>query len=103
MDTLFVAKLYPGGQTAHYLYGIPIDEHSPYLESSLRHGCSGRAQLLLAARCHVIDEIGGLHSKAFDCADRLMRSLCNEHRHVWGGRLLITLGDFRQVVSFHFP
>jgi hypothetical protein len=26
----------------------------------------------LAAKCHVVDEIGGLHFKVFDCADCLM-------------------------------
>jgi hypothetical protein len=31
---------------------------------------SDRAGLLLTAKCHVADEIGGLHFKAFDCADR---------------------------------
>ncbi|KAF5349056.1 hypothetical protein D9758_012686 [Tetrapyrgos nigripes] len=62
----------------------------------VKHGGS-HAQLLLAAKCHVIDEICGLHFKAFNCADRLMRSLTGNLQNVWGGRLLITLGDFRQV------
>jgi nucleoside-triphosphatase THEP1 len=94
-SSAFAAKNYPGGRTAHYLYGIPVDEYNPYLKSSVgpRSDC---AKLLLAAKCHVIDEIGGLHFKAFDCADRLMRMLTGSN-HVWGGRMLITVGDFRQV------
>lgn len=91
----FAAKNYPGGRTAHYLYGIPVDEHSPFLTSSVRPQ-SDRARLLSAARCHVIDEIGALHFKAFDCADRLMRATTG-NSGVWGGRMLITVGDFRQV------
>ncbi len=57
---------------------------------------SDRAKLLLAARCHIIDEISALHFKAFNCADRLMRSLTGKSS-VWGGQTLITVGDFRQV------
>jgi hypothetical protein len=94
-SSAFAAKNYPGGRTAQYLYGFPMDEHNPHLKSSVGHR-SDRARLLLAAKCHVIDEIGGLHFKAFDCADRLMRSLTGTN-HTWGGRMLITVGDFRQV------
>jgi hypothetical protein len=72
-----------------------VDEYNPHLKSSVGPR-SDRARLLLAAKCHVIDEIGGLHFKAFDCADRLMRSLTGSNR-VWGGCMLITVGDFRQV------
>lgn len=94
-SSAFAAKNYPGGRTAHYLYGIPVDEHNPYLTSSVR-AKSDRAKLLNAAKCHVIDEIGALHYKAFDCADRLMRMVTGNSQ-VWGGRMLITVGDFRQV------
>lgn len=96
-SSAFAAKNYPGGRTAHYLYGIPVDEFNPHLKSSVGPR-SDRAKLLLAAKCHVIDEIGGLHFKAFDCADRLMRTLTNSNC-VWGGRMLITVGDFRQVCN----
>ncbi|KAJ6495136.1 hypothetical protein C8R45DRAFT_823989 [Mycena sanguinolenta] len=86
---------YPGGRTTHYLYGIPVDEYNPHLKSSFGPK-SDRVWLLQAAKCHVIDEIGGLHFKAFDCADQLMRFLTGQNR-VWAGRMLITVGDFRQV------
>jgi nucleoside-triphosphatase THEP1 len=94
-SSAFAAKNYPGGRTTHFLYGIPVDEYNPHLKSNVGPK-SDRAQLLRAAKCHVVDEIGGLHFKAFDCADRLMRSLTGINR-VWGGRMLITIGDFRQV------
>ncbi|KZV87838.1 hypothetical protein EXIGLDRAFT_679562, partial [Exidia glandulosa HHB12029] len=94
-SSAFAAKNYPGGRTEHFTYGVPVDEQNPYLESAVRPN-SDRAQLLLAAKCHVIDEIGSLHYKAFDCADRLMRTLTKSN-NVWGGRMLITLGDFRQT------
>jgi nucleoside-triphosphatase THEP1 len=90
------AKNYPGGRTVHYMYGVPVSENDPYLESSISPQ-SDRATLLLAGACHIIDEIGALHFKAFDCADRLMRSLTGKGDLVWGGRMLITVGDFRQV------
>ena len=95
-SSAFAAKNYPGGRTAHYLYGIPVDEYKPILTSSVSAN-SDRAKLLCSARCHVIDEIGGLHYKAFNCADTLMRTLTGVSNHVWGGRMLITVGDFRQV------
>ncbi|KAJ7689877.1 PIF1-like helicase-domain-containing protein [Mycena metata] len=82
-SSAFAAKNYPGGRTIHYLYGIPVDEYNPFLKSSVGP-TSDRARLLQAAKCHVIDEIGGLHFKAFDCADRLMRSLTGCAR-IWGG------------------
>jgi hypothetical protein len=97
-SSAFAAKNYPGGRTTHYLYGIPVDEYKPFLKSSVGPR-SDRARLLHAAKCHVIDEIGGLHFKAFDCADRLMRSLTGKLDRVWGGRMIITVGDFRQVCS----
>lgn len=96
-SSAFAAKNYPGGRTTHYLYGIPVDEYNPHLKSSVGPK-SDRAKLLRAAKCHVVDEIGGLHFKAFDCADRLMRSLTGS-TCVWGGHMLITVGDFRQVSS----
>lgn len=94
-SSAFAAKNYPSGRTTHYLYGIPVDEYNLHLKSSTGPR-SDRARLLQAAKCHVIDEIGGLHFKAFDCADRLMRSLTGQNC-VWGGLMLITVGDFRQV------
>jgi nucleoside-triphosphatase THEP1 len=101
-SSAFAAKNYPGGRTTHYLYGIPVDEYNPYLKS-LVGPRSDRARLSLAAKCHVIDEIGGLHFKAFDCADRLMRSITGCSNRVWGGRMLITVGDFRQVRQNNSP
>jgi nucleoside-triphosphatase THEP1 len=95
-SSAFAAKNYPGGRTTHYLYGIPVDEYKPFLKSSVGVR-SERARPLHAAKGHVIDEIGGLHLKAFDCADRLMRSLTGRLDCVWGGRMIITVGDFRQV------
>jgi hypothetical protein len=68
-SSAFAVKNYPGGRTTHYLCGIPVDL------KSMVGPRSDRAKLLLMAKCHVIDEIGGLHFKAFACADRLMRSL----------------------------
>jgi hypothetical protein len=61
---------------------------------------SDRVGLLHVAKCYVIDEIGGLHFKAFDCADRLMRLLTGKPDRVWGGCMIITVGDFRQVSIF---
>jgi hypothetical protein len=101
-SSAFAAKNYPGGRTAHYLYGIPVDEYNPHLISSVGPR-SDRARLLLAAKCHVIDEIGGLHFKAFDCADRLMRNITGCPDRVWGGRMLITVGDFREVRTITHP
>jgi nucleoside-triphosphatase THEP1 len=95
VSSVFAAKNYPGGRTTHLLYGIPVDEYNPHLKSNVGPR-SNRAQLLRAAKSHVVDEIGVLQFKAFDCADRLMRSLTGINR-VWGGRMLITIGDFRQM------
>ncbi len=55
-SSTYAAKNYPGGCTSHFLYGIPVDEHSPFLTLMV---CprSDRAKLLLVARCHIIDEI----------------------------------------------
>lgn len=95
-SSAFAAKNYPGGRTAHYLYGIPVDEYNPFLKSMVRPK-SDRAKLLRVAKCHIIDEIGALHFKAFDCADRLMREVTGQSSVPWGGSMLITVGDFRQV------
>jgi hypothetical protein len=94
-SSAFAAKNYPGERTVHYTYGIPVDEHAPFVESKVSPR-SARAKLCLASACHIIDEVGALHYKAFSCADRLMRTLTGVNT-IWGGRMLITLGDFRQV------
>ncbi len=86
-------------RTLHFLYGIPVDEHNPFLISMV-HPKSDHAKLLLAARCHIIDEISVLHFKAFDCADQLMRSLLRDVIEFGGGHMLITVGDFHQVGHF---
>jgi hypothetical protein len=98
-SSAFAAKNYPGGRATHYLYGIPVDEYNFFLKSSVGLK-SDWARLLHAGKCHVIDEIGGLHFEAFDCADRLMRLLTGRPDRVWGGQIIITVGDFRQVCSF---
>jgi nucleoside-triphosphatase THEP1 len=101
-SSAFAAKNYPGGRTSHYLYGIPVDEYNPHLQSAVGPR-SDRARLLLAAKCHVIDEIGGLHFKAFDCADRLMRSPTGFTDRVWGGRMLVTVAicdRFVRIITF---
>jgi hypothetical protein len=89
------SKNYPGGRTVHNTYGIPVDEFAPYLTSEISRR-SGKGRLLLAATAHIIDEIGSFHFKSFDCADRLMRSLTGVDT-IWGGKMLIVAGDFRQV------
>jgi len=64
-SSAFAAKNYPGGRTTHYLYGIlPVDEFNPYLQSAVKP-MSDRGKLLMAAACHILDEIGGLPFKAF--------------------------------------
>jgi hypothetical protein len=70
-----------------------------FLKSSVRLK-SDWAWLLHAEKCHVIDEIGGLYFKAFDCADHLMWLLTGRPDCIWGGWVIITVGDFRQVCSF---
>jgi hypothetical protein len=100
-SSAFAAKNFPEGCTIHYLYGIPVNEHNPFLESII-HPNTEQGRLLLAAKCHIIDEISSLHFKAFDCADRLMRNITCRPHQIWGGKMLITIGDFRQVgVHFH--
>ncbi|KAJ7756894.1 hypothetical protein DFH07DRAFT_742340 [Mycena maculata] len=47
-SSAFAAKNYPGGQTAHYLYGIPVDMYNPFLKSFVGPR-SDRAKLLRAA------------------------------------------------------
>jgi hypothetical protein len=61
-SSAFAAKIYPGGGTTHQLYGTPTDEYNPYLKS-LVSPRSDHARLLLTAKFHVIDEIGGPHSR----------------------------------------
>jgi hypothetical protein len=85
-------------ETTHYLYGIPLDEYNPHLKSSVGPH-SDRAKLLQAAKCHVIDKIGGLHFKAFDCADRFMRGCTGCQNRVWGGRMLVTVGLYDDPTS----
>jgi hypothetical protein len=81
-SSAFAAKNCPGGRTVHYLYRIPVDEYNPDLKSKVGPQ-SDWARLLQVTKCHVIDEIGGLHFKAFDCTDHLM---CKGNLKLGAGR-----------------
>lgn len=41
-SSAFAAKNYPGGQTTHFLYGIPVCEDNPFLQSTI---CTNTPQM----------------------------------------------------------
>ena len=97
--TALAASNYTGGRTAHSLFGIPVESNpSPAdgLTSTIATN-SIRSDLLKNATIIIWDEVPMAHKSAFECVDVLLREICNNTQVPFGGKFIITLGDFRQV------
>lgn len=97
--TGFATQLYPGGQTAHILFGIPVRDDptdlcrlEPHVNLNFQ-----KAALLGAVSLVVWDEPVSSHKMNFQAADDLMEKLMETTDIPSGGALLIAAGDFIQI------
>ncbi|GKA72568.1 helicase-like protein [Tanacetum coccineum] len=92
----------PGGRTAHSRFRIPID-----LDDESRCGIdviSDLASLIRASDLIIWDEAPLQHRHAFEAGDRTFRDMCkldnpNAENQVFGGKVVVLGGDFRQILQ----
>ena len=94
------------GFTGHALYGFPIEPDetvlsgpkldSKYMELLHEGKTNRRLELIRAATLLVWDEISMLRRDVFEALDRLLQALM-QNTLPFGGKIIVTLGDFRQL------
>ncbi|GKC41290.1 hypothetical protein Tco_1059012 [Tanacetum coccineum] len=91
--------LLPGGRTSHSRFRIPID-----LDSDSCCGIdvtSDLAELIRQSELIIWDEAPLQHRHAFEAVDRTLRDVCKHNRagnQVFGGKVIVLGGDFRQIL-----
>ncbi|GJV83467.1 putative DNA helicase, partial [Tanacetum coccineum] len=93
--------LLPGGRTAHSRFRIPMD-----LDDASCCGIdviSDLASLIRASDLIIWDEAPLQHRHAFEAVDRTFRDICkldnpNAEYQVFGGKVVVLGGDFRQIL-----
>jgi len=104
--TGIAALQFEHGRTAHNLFKLPLN-HDPDIilgpkamsqltKSAMDGKKTPRIELLRAARCIIWDEVGMIHKVMFEAVDELLRVIM-ANNEPFGGKLFITLGDWRQI------
>jgi len=96
------------GRTSHALFSVPVDKEEdiiqgPVLMSRLLdilqrphpRNTNARIEFLRAARVFIWDEISMLNRHVFEAVEVLLRKIMNNNLP-WGGKMIVTLGDWRQ-------
>ncbi|XP_049397447.1 uncharacterized protein LOC125861631 [Solanum stenotomum] len=89
------ASLLPGGRTAHSRFKIPIDVNENFTCNISKQ--SSLASLIRNARLIVWDEISMAKKKMVEAFDLLLRDLM-ETNTLFGGKIVVFSGDFRQTL-----
>ncbi|MCH79515.1 helicase-like protein, partial [Trifolium medium] len=91
--------LLPGGRTAHSKFKIPVpteDNSTCNIEFGDDH-----SQLLQQTKLIIWDEAPMAHRYCFEALDRTMRDVMSEYgnsEHIFGGKVVVFGGDFRQIL-----
>jgi len=89
------ALLLPMGKTAHSMFKIPIDADETSICSISKQ--PDLAQLIREALIVIWDEAPMTHRYTLEAVERFIRDICNRNC-LFGGKLVIFRGDFRQVL-----
>ena len=105
--TGIAALQYEIGRTAHNLFQLPLHEDKDIVEGTTidsrllsvleANRNSVRLELLRNAAVVIWDEIGMAHRALYEAVDRLLRALMRTPDIPFGGKVFITLGDWRQI------
>jgi len=105
-STGIAALQFEHGRTAHNLFKLPLNQDpdvfmgpkamSQLTKIALEGKRNARIELLRATKCIVWDEIGMIHKVMFEAVDDLLRAVMSSNQP-FGGKLFITLGDWRQI------
>ncbi|GAA0183205.1 hypothetical protein LIER_30665 [Lithospermum erythrorhizon] len=89
------ASNFLGGRTAHSRFKIPIDG-GPNVKSLLSFQ-SSEAELIRTSKIIIWDEAPMADKSIIEALNNLLQELC-ENKLIFGGRLVVFGGDFRQVL-----
>ncbi|GKD30727.1 uncharacterized protein Tco_1241505 [Tanacetum coccineum] len=93
--------LLPGGRTSHSRFRIPIDLDKD--SCCAIDVTSDLAELIKVAELIIWDEAPLQHRHAFEAVDRTFWDICKDHvrgghNKVFGGKVVVLGGDFRQIL-----
>jgi hypothetical protein len=98
--TGIAANLLVGGKTIHSAFKLPFDAPPPINCAVTEASIQGK--YLKNCEVIIIDEVPMLHKEQFESIHRLLNALYGytEHdfKHVFGNKLVICAGDFRQTL-----
>jgi ATP-dependent DNA helicase PIF1 len=94
--TGIAANLLKGGRTIHSGFRLPV----PLLDGSASQMApnSPDANLLRISKVIIIDEISMLTKDGLRCIDMLLRDVMDVHNRLFGGKVIVLTGDFRQTL-----
>lgn len=95
-QTGIAASLHDGGQTLTTRFGLPLDLKENSVSSI--NPASEKANLIRHCDLIMCDEATMAHKYAFHCIDRLLRDLTGKSNRVFGGKIFVLCGDFRQTL-----
>ena len=84
------------GTTTHkrFAFPIPIKETS---SCNIPNNCQ-RAKIIKESKIIFIDECSMMHYMLLNCLDRFLRNLMSNEDKIFGGKLVVLMGDFRQIL-----
>ncbi len=89
--------LLDGGRTAHSRFKIPLELDSSSICSISKQ--SDTAKLLRDTKLIIWDEAPMMNKFAFEAVNRTLQDLCDSEE-IFGGKVVVLSGDFRQVLNF---
>ena len=89
------STLFKDGTTAHKRFRFPIP-HRDFSSCAILLQ-SQDAKIILESRIIILDEITMLHYNYLDALNRFLKELM-ESSEIFGGKLLVLSGDFRQIL-----
>jgi len=91
------ALLLPGGRTAHSRFKIPVEGLNQDSVCFISRQ-SPEAALVRAADLIVWDEAPMMHKHVFEAVDRTFRDIMGRPNVLFGGKVVVLGGDFRQIL-----
>jgi len=90
------ALLMSGGRTAHSRFKIPLKLTETTTLNIEKQ--SDLATLIRTAKVILWDEAPMLNKKVFEAVDRTFKDLMNNNEKLFGGKVVVLGGDFRQIL-----
>ncbi|VDB87754.1 unnamed protein product [Peniophora sp. CBMAI 1063] len=96
-STAHAALLYPGGQTMHSMFKIPVVQNNEFVESDITGADHPQGELIQASRVVVVDEVPTANRAPLSCTEAVRRIVIDRPNVPFGGKIVLWSGDFRQT------